>query len=63
MNQWLQVDLGSENFKITRVATQGRKESAEWVTSYKLQYSDDGVTFHYYKEQGQASDKVIFGAC
>lgn len=56
--QWLQISLG--NTKITRVATQGRNYSpswpygshSQWVTKYKLQYSDDGVTFQYYKEQG-----------
>ena len=31
------------------------------MTKYKLQYSDDGVNFQYYKEQGQTTDKVILG--
>ena len=57
-NQWLQVDLGSRHSKVTRVATQGRNDSLQWVTKYKLQYSNDGVNFQYYKEQGQTADKV-----
>ena len=59
-NQWLQVDLGSQHIKVTRVATQGRASSiySQWVTKYKLQYSDDGVTFRNYREQGQTIDKV-----
>ena len=58
VNQWLQVDLGSRHTKVTRVATQGRNDSLQWITKYKLQYSDDGVNFQYYKEQGQTADKV-----
>jgi len=59
-NQWFQVDLG-KTMKVTRVATQGRYSGFnQWVTKYKLQYSDDGVNFQYYKEQGQTTDKVIF---
>ena len=30
----------------------------QWVTSYKLQYSDDGVNFQYCRGQGQNIDKV-----
>ena len=59
-NQWLQVDLQENNFKVTRVATQGRSQTAQWVKKYKLQYSDDGENFKYYKEQGQTTDKVIY---
>ena len=66
VSQWLQVDLGSQFTKVTRVATQGRHYSSQWhanhsqwVTKYKLQYSDDGANFHYYREQGQNTAKVI----
>ena len=56
-NQWIQVALGSYT-KLTGIATQGRNEVDQWVTKYQLQYSDDGVNFHYYKESGQSSPKV-----
>ena len=57
-NQWLQVALGSYT-KLTGIATQGRNAAySQWVTKYKLQYSDDGVNFHYYKAPGQSSPKV-----
>ena len=56
-NQWLQVDLGSYT-TVTRVATQGRNAYNEWVTKYRLQYSDDGVIFQYYKQHGDTSAKV-----
>ena len=59
-NQWLQIYLGSAFTRVTRVATQGRSDFGQWVTSYKLQYSNNGVTFHYYKEHGQNVDKVTY---
>ena len=57
-SQWLQVDLGSQHTKVTRVATQGRHDAAQWVTKYKLQYSNDGVSFHYYMEPRETGKKV-----
>ena len=57
-NQWIQVALGSYT-KLTSIATQGRNGAySQWVTKYKLQYSDDGVNFHYYNAPGQSSPKV-----
>ena len=56
-NQWIQVALGAYT-KLTGVATQGRNGANQWVTKYQLQYSDDGVNFHYYKAPGQSSAKV-----
>ena len=47
-NQWIQVALGSYT-TLTGIATQGRNGHRQWVTKYQLQYSDDGVHFHYYK--------------
>ena len=55
--QWLQVDLGTYT-TVTRIATQGRNEWYQWVTKYRLQYSEDGVIFHLYKALGQDSAKV-----
>lgn len=54
-SQWLQIDLGNHQTRVTRVATQGRNSNQfyQWVTKYKLLYSDDGNTFHYYSEQGK----------
>ena len=56
-NQWIQVALKSY-IKLTAIATQGRNGHSQWVTKYQLQYSDDGVNFHYYKDPGQSSPKV-----
>ena len=55
--QWLQVDL--EKFTtVTGLATQGRSDYSQWVTKYRMQYGDDGVIFHWYKEQTVGSAKV-----
>ena len=58
-NQWLQIDLADDRTSISRVATQGGNQYNQFVTKYRLQYSEDGVTFHYYSEQGQGQAKVI----
>ena len=57
-NQWLQIDLGSLVTKVRGIATQGRASWNQWVTKYRLQYSNDGVNFQDYKEQGQTANKV-----
>ena len=62
-NQWLQVDLNNEHTRVMRVATQGRTAQHnhyQCVRSYKLQYSNDKVSFRYYREQGQTTDKVFY---
>ena len=59
LDQWLQIDLGSKH-EVTGLATQGRNGYGQWVTKYKVQYSDNGVNFQYYiyMEQGQVAIKV-----
>jgi len=59
-SQWLQVDLSSPYTKVTRVATQGRKDAPQWVTKYKLQFSNDGVKFRYYTDPIQTESKVKY---
>ena len=59
LNQWLQVDLNKIT-PVTHVATQGRnsRSPVQMVTMYKLQFSDDGASFLFYKRQGESSDAV-----
>ena len=57
-SQWLQVDLGAE-MPVKAIATQGRSNFDQWVTAYKLEYSDDGISFLYYKDPGSSADKVL----
>ena len=50
--QWLQIDLGRWK-SVTRVATQGRHDRDQWVTSYTVSYSLYGGHFDFYKENDQ----------
>lgn len=47
---WLQVDL-KEQMEVTAVATQGRYDSWDWVTSYQLLYSDTGRVWKQYRQE------------
>ena len=58
-SQWLQIDLLDQSNNVTRVATQGRHDASQWVTKYRLQYSEDGKIFHFYREPGDTAGKVI----
>ncbi|XP_022805740.1 lactadherin-like isoform X1 [Stylophora pistillata] len=62
LNQWFQVDLGQYT-TVTGIATQGRPNPQldQYVTAYKLQYSDDGVSFQFYKEAPLEAEKVFRG--
>lgn len=57
-HQWLQIDLGSQFFKVKGVATQGRQNVMQYVTKYKLQYSNNGLNFKFYREEGSYENKV-----
>ncbi|XP_078603365.1 CUB and sushi domain-containing protein 3-like [Branchiostoma floridae x Branchiostoma japonicum] len=48
IGEWLQVDLGEIN-RVTGTIIQGRDDHYnQWVTSYKLQYSIDGISLTTY---------------
>ena len=49
--QWLQVDFGSRK-QISAVATQGRYSSSDWVTQYRMLYSDTGRNWKPYHQDG-----------
>ncbi|CAH1796402.1 unnamed protein product [Owenia fusiformis] len=48
-NQWIQVDLGMR-LRIKSIVTRGRPDSRQWVTSYFVQYGDDGKFWEDYQE-------------
>ena len=58
-NQWLQIDVGSPYTKVTRVATQGRSGSTQWVKKYMLLYNNDEGEFNGYKQQYHTTYKVM----
>ncbi|XP_044176026.1 receptor-type tyrosine-protein phosphatase S-like [Acropora millepora] len=55
-HQWLQVDLGKKTL-VTEIKTQGRHDSGQWVTSYRVSYSNDGSNFQTYQENNK--DKIF----
>ena len=50
--QWLQFNLGISTL-VTEIRTQGRQDANQWVTKYKLFYSNNGVRFTPYKKGGR----------
>lgn len=58
-NQWIQVDLGKDE-TVTAIATQGRSNLKQWVTSYHLSSSLDGITFAKYKSRNGAVKVSVF---
>ena len=47
--QWLQINLGNKA-RVTGIATQGRRDANQWVTSYVLSYGDV-FAFKAYREK------------
>lgn len=47
--QWLKIDLGGLT-RVSRIATQGRQNADQWVTSYYVSYSTKVYRFITYKE-------------
>ncbi len=53
LNQWLQVDFQLQTV-VVGISTQGREDCCrQWVKTYTLSYSIDGVSFSPYKHDGQ----------
>ena len=57
VNQWLQVDFEQQTV-MTGISTQGRTDCCnQFVKTYIVLYSNDGVKFKPYKEQNQTKVK------
>uniref|UniRef100_A0A6P8HTU6 Uncharacterized protein LOC116292823 n=1 Tax=Actinia tenebrosa TaxID=6105 RepID=A0A6P8HTU6_ACTTE len=50
-NPYLQIDLGTPHI-ICAVSTQGDHLAKQWVKTFQLNCSDDGKTYHPYRENG-----------
>ena len=50
-NPYLQIDLQTLHI-ICAVSTQGNSQADQWVKTYTLQLSTDGITWTHYKELG-----------
>lgn len=60
--QWLQIDLGRPT-RITKIATQGRKDYRQWVKRYTISYSQDGAVFTDYKAPNSYTKRVSISSC
>lgn len=58
VNQWLQIDLGTPT-TVTKVATQGRQDSDQWITSYSLSYSLTGSFWVQYTVRGKKKVMIL----
>ena len=56
--QWLQVDFGRP-VRITKIATQGRQDTRQWVTQYYVTFSQDGAHFAEYKENSNRKVMIM----
>ena len=52
VDEWLQIDF-KQKMIVTQIATQGRPDYPQWVTSYKISFSQDAVLWNFYKENGE----------
>ena len=59
LNQWLQVDFELQA-TVTEIMTQGRSDADQWVKSYAVTYSNGGVFFDAYQENGTIMVVNIF---
>ena len=57
--QWLQVSFGNWT-KVAGVAIQGRHTVDQWVESFTISFSFDGLLFKDYQEQAQKKVVNIF---
>ena len=56
-HQWLQIDLGGGT-TVTKIVTQGRQDSDQWVTSYAISYSPVNSNWVYVMIHGK---KKVYG--
>jgi len=58
-DQWLQFDIGPASL-VTGVVTRGRGDSSkrQWVTRYKLAYSNDTRDWVFYNDASHLDPKV-----
>ena len=56
--QWIQVDLGNWT-RVTGVATQGKQDKNEWVTSYSLSTSYGGFFDYVRNKSGEKKVRLI----
>lgn len=56
-HEWLQFDLGPPT-QVTGLITRGQGDRKSFVTSYTVSYSNNSVSWHFYKDADNANAKV-----
>ena len=62
VGQWFQVNF-VELMRIKGVATQGRQNANQWVRSYTVRYSVDGMSFRPYRENRRVKVYIAARLC
>ena len=57
-HQWLQVTFKKWT-QVGGISTQGRGDAGQWVKSYTILYSYDGVDYMPYKQSGRSAVNTI----
>ena len=60
-NQWLQINFGKVR-RVTAVATQGRSDADQWVTTYYVEYSRNGDDWNTHEDKS-GNAKVRYNIC
>ena len=58
-DQWIQVNFGLQA-TVTEILTQGRSNANQWVKSYSVSYSKDGLNFFTYRVNGLVKVKFNY---
>ncbi|XP_031566626.1 uncharacterized protein LOC116301675 [Actinia tenebrosa] len=58
-DQWLAVDF-LRIVKISRISSQGRQDEDQWVTSYGIEHSKDGISYKAYQDD-KGREKILVG--
>lgn len=57
--EYLQIDFLQQAY-LTGISTQGRADAPTYVTSYKLQFSTDGINWNTYRENNAEKVGLVF---
>ena len=60
--QWLAIDLYRQR-QVTGLVLQGKEDLDQWVTTYHVDYSTDGVTWSYVRDENNTVEVCIRDTC
>ena len=60
--QWLAINLYRQH-QVTAVVLQGKEDLDQWVTTYHVEYSTDGVSWSYVKDEINTVEVCIKQKC